>query len=207
MDVGLFRFDLSAAPVGDWATGDTITGGTSTETAVLREIVGNSFYVTTVSGAFTAGEAISNAGTGSNDLAAGTAETWDATRIFVWNGVDTTYTMGTDYMFDSASGRVAIKSGGVVIAGATDINVVFAYPDKTYTTLNAMSETSIEGQLRFTSDYPEGPNMTLTAWKVNLSPDGDTSFIGDDWSTMAFTGEVLSDAAGHPNSPYMQIVM
>ena len=207
MDVGIYKFTLSATPVGDWAVGDTITGGTSLETAVLREIIGSTFYISTISGPFTAGEAITNAGTGTNDLLATTAEMWDATHIVVWDGVSTFYTKGTDFMFDTASGRVLIKSTGTILAGATDVNVVFGFPDKTYTTLNAMSVTSIEGQLRFTSDYPEGPNMTLTAWIVNLTPDGDTSFIGDDWSTMAFTGEVLADEAGHPDSPYLAIVM
>ena len=207
MDIGIYKFTLSATPVGDWAAGDTITGTASTETATLREISGSTFYISDISGAFTAGEEITNAGTGTNDLAATTSEMWDATHIVVWDGVSTFYTMGTDWMFDSASGRVLIKSGGAILTGATDIDVIFGYPDKTYTTLNAMTVTSIEGQLRFTSDYPEGPNMTLTAWKVNLTPDGDTSFIGDDWSTMAFTGEVLADESGHPTSPYLEIVM
>jgi len=31
--------------------------------------------------------------------------------------------------------------------------------------------------------------------------------IGDDWSTLGFTGEILKDEIGHPDSPYMNILM
>lgn len=74
-------------------------------------------------------------------------------------------------------------------------------------TIAAFTKTQIEGQLTFTSDNPAGNQQKVTIWKVSLAPDGDVSFISDDWGTLSFTGEILKDSEGHPGSPYMDIVV
>lgn len=134
-----------------------------------------------------------------------------------------TYVAGTDYLIDTTLkddviGRIYIVPGGaiataVAAAEATVPPVEFVvevdYTSATvsYTQIQAFKNTQMEGELRFVSDNPAGTQMELQVWRVALSPAGDTSFIGDDWSTLGFTGEVLKDAVGHPDSPYMDFVI
>ena len=76
-----------------------------------------------------------------------------------------------------------------------------------YTKVKAFAETQVEGMLRFVSDNPAGNQQELEIWRCSLTPSGDTAMIGDDWSTLGFTGEILKDETGHPDSPYMNIIM
>ena len=56
--------------------------------------------------------------------------------------------------------------------------------------------------LKFISDNPSGPNVKYEFWKAKLTPNGAFSLIGDDWTTMGFTGKGMADRAGHATSPY-----
>lgn len=205
--VGIFSLVLSGVS-GDWAVGDTVTGATSSDTCVIVKIQSaTTFYVSTLGGTapyFQTSETVSNGSTGTGTVV--TIPTFISTNVSVSDGVSTYYTLGTDYTLDASGGRVFIKSGGSIVAD-DDITVEYAAAATTYTKLTGLSQTSLEGRLRFISDYPEGPNMTFTAWKVSLMPEGDTAFIGDDWSTIQFTGEILQDLTGHPTSPYLEIIM
>ena len=207
-NIGIYKFTHGTITGTPFVVDEILTGTASTETATVRKVVdANTVYISGVSGSFTAGEEVTGSvGSGTADLDAGTAEIWDTTDVVVFDGTSTYYDMTTDYTIDSVTGRVKIVGGGAITAG-TAVSVIYGTPADSYTKLAGLKITSIEGQLRFVSDYPEGPNMTLTAWKVNLTPDGDTAFIGDDWSTISFTGEVLADEAGHPASPYLEILL
>lgn len=125
-----------------------------------------------------------------------------------------TYVGGQDYVIDTALkddkiGRIYIKTaaeGGSIVEGD---NLVIDYTKGaiTYKVIKAFKKTAIEGMLRFVSANPQGGDMELQVWRVSLTPSGDTSLIGDDWSTLGFTGEILKDEAGHPDSPYMEFVI
>lgn len=74
--------------------------------------------------------------------------------------------------------------------------------------ISAFTETTVKGPLTFTSDNPVGNNMKIEFWNVSLTPSGEVSLIGDDWTTLSFTGEVLkSDDIEHKDSPYGDITM
>ena len=127
------------------------------------------------------------------------------------SGGTTTYTLGTDYTIDTALkddtiGRIFFIDGGAITEGDT-IEVTYAYDAATYTEVQAFAESEIEGRLRFVSDNPAGNDQELEIWRVSLTPSGDTAMIGDDWSTLAFTGEVLKDETGHPSSPYANFII
>jgi hypothetical protein len=85
--------------------------------------------------------------------------------------------------------------------------VTYGYAALTYTNIAAFANTQIIGKLRFVSDNPAGNQQELEAWSVSLVPSGDTAMIGDDWSTLGFTGEILKDETNHPLTPYMNIIM
>lgn len=121
----------------------------------------------------------------------------------------TTYVAGTDYVIDTALkddkiGRILILSTGS-IAEDDVLHVSYTYATLTYTEIRAFAQTQIEGRLRYVSDNPIGTQYMMEVWRVSLTPDGDTAWIGDDFSTLSFTGEILKDETGHPNSPYMSI--
>jgi len=112
---------------------------------------------------------------------------------------------------DDSIGRILIhldQSGcASSIVEGQDLYIDFTSGAYTYTEVRAFANTQIEGRLRFVSDNPAGGQQELEIWRVSLTPSGDTSLIGDDWSTLGFTGEVLKDATEHPDSPYMNIIM
>lgn len=124
------------------------------------------------------------------------------------------YTSPADYIIDTTLkddviGRIYIvpaADGGTITDGSS-IDVDYTYGSITYTEVEAFNETVIEGRLRFVSDNPVGTQQELEAWRVSLTPSGDTAMIGDDWSTLGFSGEILKDTANHPDSPYMTITI
>ena len=77
----------------------------------------------------------------------------------------------------------------------------------TYTNIASFANTQLIGKLRFVSDNPAGNQQEIEIWSTSLTPSGDTALIGDDWSTLGFTGEILKDEANHASSPYMNIIM
>jgi hypothetical protein len=63
-----------------------------------------------------------------------------------------------------------------------------------------------EYALRFKSFNPAGPQELWEFWRMKLKPNGAFSLIGDEWSTLSFTGEGLADTNNHPESPYITVV-
>ena len=62
-----------------------------------------------------------------------------------------------------------------------------------------------EFAIKFVTDNPAGPNKTWYFWRLTLSPNGPLSLISDEWNTLSFTGEGLTDVTNHPNSEYFDI--
>ena len=202
--IGIFSSTITSV-TGTFQANEVITGGTSAATAIIREIVGNTLLVTDLTGTFELNEQI----TGGTSVATATLSAipvFDSTDIVVHDGAYTTfYARGTDYTIDSFSGRILIPEGSTIVGNA--FTVTFANLEYSYSRVVGLSETSVEGLLRFVSDNPRGSQNQLQIWRVDLSPDGDTAMIGDDWSTMAFTGEILKDSENHPDEPYFVLEM
>lgn len=68
--------------------------------------------------------------------------------------------------------------------------------------LTLLASTTLEGELEFTGTNEIGPKFLVRLWKVLLSSNAEVPFISDDWGKIEFEGEVMSDIAGHPASPY-----
>ena len=62
-----------------------------------------------------------------------------------------------------------------------------------------------EYAVKFESDNPAGPDEIWEFWRAKLSPGGAFSLIGDEWSTITFSGEGLADTDGHVTSPYFSV--
>lgn len=62
-----------------------------------------------------------------------------------------------------------------------------------------------EYAMTFTPDNPEGEDNRFEFHKVKLTPNGDLALIGDEWMSLNFSFEGLSDSANNPNSPWFDI--
>ena len=199
--------------VGEVATG---AGGA---TGVVTKITGDAddgvlTLVRTNEIAFVDDEIITGDGTGNADVKSSTggALTVGTPGILVENSAqDTIYVAGTDYeidttLSDDSIGRIRVIETGSITA-AESLKVTYQFAGLTYTNVSAFANTQVNGKLRFVSDNPAGLQQELEVWSVSLTPTGDTAMIGDDWSTLGFTGEILKDEVNHPLSPYMNIIM
>lgn len=106
----------------------------------------------------------------------------------------TTFTAGTDYVVDHDLGTIYIPSTSTIPAGS-DIHVDYD------TVVNSRNQALSGSEpktvaLKYISDNPKGPNRDFYCPNVVVTPDGDLSLIGDDWTVMNFSLEILTGAAG-----------
>ncbi len=208
-------------PSGAFTAGETVTGGTSGATAVVLEDdgPGTRLLVKTIGGTppfvdaelITGGTSTSTATTSGLtaatvgfQVASGTI--FDATEMFVEDSVSTRLVKDTDYTIDSGTGRIRFLPAGLT-AEDDAIAIEGHALTTTYEQVRAFKDTVVEGFLHFVGDPATGTQAELKAWRVSLELDGDMAFIGDEFLTIDFTGEVLQDLTCHPDSPFMDIIM
>lgn len=110
------------------------------------------------------------------------------------NPSGTTYTAGTDYKIDTATGMLEIVEGGGISSG-DDITVTY---DVTATTQEQIlsGSTPVEGALRFVADNPRGENRDIFLPYCKITPNGDFALKGDDWQQLSFSLEALKPSTG-----------
>lgn len=192
---------------GAFTAGLVVSGATGSGT--IEAIVGDTTAGVLVLSGLTPGfiddEAITDTSTGSAQ--ANGTEVVSTTDILVCDTTGTTiYTASTDYTINLVTGRVYFMSTMTITEG-DDIYVAYDCGAFSYKMISALSETELEGRLNFIGDNPIGINQELEAWIVSLIPSGETAYIGDDWATIGFEGEVLKDETNHPANPYFIIKM
>ena len=214
----LLPYDDSAADNVLFVVGETVTGAGGATGIVVgvtgTATTGTLTIVRTNTTAFVDDEALTGSIAGAaevNSTTGGSAGTGTPVVLVQDATATTTYTAGVDYeistsLKDDEIGRIKILSGATITEGET-LKITYGYAATTYTKVKAFAQTSVEGRLRFVSDNPAGTQQELEIWRVSLTPDGDTAMIGDSWSTLAFSGEVLKDESGHPDSPYMEFIL
>lgn len=214
--VGHYYLDLSDIS-GTFQVGETVTGGTSNATAVVVAVMPTRLYVKSVSGTFQQGETVTGGTSNATADVDSNGAQFQLGFVIVKNQAgSTTYTYGTDYRVGDGSsdgmvrdgklGRLYIMPGSTITEGSI-VKVSYAVQAATFKQVRMLETTSFEGQLRFVSDNPEGPNYELMIWNVSIAPEGDTGLISDEWATMSFTGEILKDEVGHPDSPYATVTL
>jgi len=208
-NIGTTTLSHGTVTSGPFLVEDTVTGGTSTATGKITVVGAGFIKVAVLTGTFTGTEVITS---GAKTATINAAPVFVSGVISVKNSAGTTtYTAGTDYevstdLSDDKIGRVNILPGGIIVEGES-LKVTFGYSAASYQKIAAFKQTQVEGFLRFVSDNPAGTQQELQIWRVSLSPTGDTAMIGDGWSTIGFTGEILKDSANHPDSPYFDIIL
>lgn len=95
----------------------------------------------------------------------------------------------TDYTIDLALGRIYIVAGG----GGDGEDVVVTYDAVEHTRPRVLTADSVtvDGALRYISANPKGNQRDYYFPYVQLTPNGDYTFKGDEWQALPFTAEVL----------------
>lgn len=204
--ISTFRITHGTVTGGPFQVGETVTGGTSSATAVVIAVVGLTLTVGTVTGTFQVAETI----TGGTSSASATAST-GAVAVSGLVSVKTTsgstyYTATTDYTVDAVSGRVFFPSTSTIVEGDS-LTVTYGVAASTYSKITALTAVGQDGKIRYVSDNPVGGSYEMIIWKVRIKPNGDTALIADDWARLSFQGDILRDATYHPSSPYMDMLV
>lgn len=117
------------------------------------------------------------------------------------------YALGTDYLVDLVSGRIYVIVGGAIADGAA-LEVDFTFPtlsgsDAPYLQIGTLN--TIEAYIRLKSKQATGPSMEMEIWIASLTPDGDVTFIGDDYGEFNIRARVLADTVNHSTEPYGRV--
>ncbi len=118
----------------------------------------------------------------------------------------TTLVAGVDYSVDAKVGRIYFLPGG---AAAEDTAATVDYSAAVIAGLDTVSlgtKPKVEGRLRYVSDPAAGPVVELILWKVFAKPNGETAWISDDYGNWQLSMSVLKDDAGHPDTPFGQVI-
>lgn len=200
------RITHGAVTGGPFVAGETITGTTSSATAVVVQVVSGALIVNTVSGTFSASETLTGGTSSATTTSSTTAVAVSGLASVKTTSGSTYYTLGTDFTVDAVSGRVFFTAGSTIVEG-TSLTATFGAASTTYDKISALTAVGQDGKIRYVSDNPVGGAYEMIIWKVRIKPNGDTALIGDDWARLAFQGDILRDATYHPTSPYMDLLV
>ena len=120
---------------------------------------------------------------------------------------------GTDYTLDAAMGRIFILSTSTVAATAIagfeglDVTLTADAGALGVNEVRALTTTSVSGALKFIAENPANNDVQteFQFHQVSLKADGDFSLIGDEFSTMNFTGVAESNVLADADSPTLTI--
>jgi hypothetical protein len=115
----------------------------------------------------------------------------------------TTYAEGTDYLLNREAGMIMALSGGS-ISESCFVSATVNGVQKS--TISALSESSVLGELYFVGNPDIGPKWQVKGWKVELSLSGEIPFISDDVAQITVDAEFQADRASHPSSPFFEAV-
>lgn len=129
------------------------------------------------------------------------------------NGSPVTLVLGTDYTVDAEMGRVFLLSTSTALATAISGNEgitleLTAKPGAAAVNqVKALTQTNIAGALKFVSENPANNDQRteFQFHQVSLKADGDTSFIGDEFSTLNFTGVAEANVTADADSPTLTV--
>lgn len=219
-DIGLRVLLHGAVTGGPFVAGETVTGGTSGATAVVLRVDSGSLVVDLPTGTFVDTETITG-GTSAATAAVSVPVSPVAPLVAIGDGtffdnrdvvvVDSAtglvfLVLGTDYELKSRQGLIRILPTLAAIVDGADVDVFFFQAAAAYESIKGFAKTELEGFLRFVSDVPVGNNIEVKIWRANIILDGESAFIGEDFSQLSFTGEILGDPVGHPDNPFMEII-
>jgi len=197
---------------GAFAIGETVTGGTSTETGKIVWVDGTTtagtLYLVDVSGDFQDDEAITDGGTGAAVANGINVEVEDI--VLTDTGASTKYTLDTDYGIDPKSGTVFYYSAGSITASEV-LEGYFDYAAISEVVIQPGATGISEYQIEIIPFSDETENrFESTFWKCSIALDTEIKLItvSEEENLIALTLTPLSDG---PNAttlyPVFKMVM
>ena len=123
-------------------------------------------------------------------------------------GAGTAMSTGDYEIEDAGTGLVRILDTATIPNGTSSITAdytagaVTATASKTQISVGVTPQ--IIGAFKLVADPVSGRANDIEVWRAEVTPSGDIGFISEDHGSLELSGEVLNDAANHPNSPYYQ---
>jgi hypothetical protein len=120
---------------------------------------------------------------------------------------DVLLVLNTDYTVDEKQGRVMFLSTAVNCAAGDEINLAYTADAGAPTPINeikAQTQTNVQVAVKFIAENPANNDQETEYQfhKVTLKSDGDFPLVGEDWTTMGFSGVVESNETVDADSPY-----
>ena len=122
------------------------------------------------------------------------------------------FVLGTDYEIDATWGTIFIVPGGGMAGSVNGVNyevTIAANPsaDPSVDEVKALTQTSRTVALKFISENPADNDRQaeVQLHQVNLKAEGDLNMIGEEFSTMNFTGVAEANETADADSPTMTI--
>lgn len=121
-------------------------------------------------------------------------------------------TLGTDYEIeDAAAGLIRIlpSAPNYPSSGATGITADYTaaavLTSAGKSVISGAAVAQITGKLFFAANPTSGRAQDVDGWRLTLTPSGPIDWLSTDATNLTLDGELLSDAANHPQAPYYQI--
>ncbi|MEO5355775.1 MAG: hypothetical protein H7844_00565 [Nitrospirae bacterium YQR-1] len=113
-----------------------------------------------------------------------------------WTCRKYTFVKDTDYEVDYEIGRIYVIESGDIEDGQS-LLVDYSYDSLTGSITNISTEKQIEAFVRFIGlDRANSRNCEVELFKVALTPGGDVDLISEKFTTLNFSGEILTTDAG-----------
>ncbi|MDL2320770.1 hypothetical protein LJC47_00270 [Desulfosarcina sp. OttesenSCG-928-B08] len=197
--VGLYitRVQHLSVNAGPFSNGETVTGGTAASGKVAWAGTGY-LELIDVSGSFAPGETLTGSTSSAETVISSATRQPDAV-VLGSGATPSRYVQGKDYTIQTDGGLIRALSTGDI----TGTCVVYAqYNDKSLHNINALVNSTVEGELLFIGTTQDGPKKRVRGWKTMLTITGETKYIGTAISTLPLQAEYLSDTLNHPANPF-----
>lgn len=116
------------------------------------------------------------------------------TAVTVTKAPATALVAGTDYVLDTALGRLQILESSVTIVDGDDLLVDYTPTANTRSRIATSNLASLTGSLRFIAKNPKGTQRDFYIPNVTLRPEGDYALKGDEWQQLGFSVEIGQNA-------------
>lgn len=118
------------------------------------------------------------------------------TSVKTVDGV-TTYTAGTDYIFQHGGLFIPTTSTIAVPSSPTTPNIEVSYTEKAGNLVQALTNSAEELELVFLglNEADSGSEVTVKVWRAKFAAAQSLNLIGDDYAALEMTGAALADSS------------
>lgn len=126
------------------------------------------------------------------------------TNVVAAAGTDT-LVAGVDYELNVEFGFIRFLPSSLIVVDAGTVNVTYDRPALTFDEIRIARVAAPICRLRYLADDANQDGVSardeFDIWRVNVAPEGELNFIGDEYGSYQLQMSILSDSA-HPADPF-----